>query len=553
LPSWGSGWDKYITDTAKQTTDSISQATQYTTDTVSSTLINLKSKTTPEKTKKIFLNCQRANGSIKLDKTISGQINISSDNLQSSIQTYGVSEKLKSIPKSVWETVLALRYLTITSQSQDQHKEQSEKAKKYLIEELRDEKLVDELLTTSDKIIIEHSVKKEKDDSVATVKSSTTTEKAKEIVSSQKEDGSLELSDTVSKELDVESNESLISSVRTYFVHDNKKLLDTALILSFLRKTTSTDSSPELKEKAEKAEKYLKNQLESDENVKELLEKTDTFVVEHATRKVIKEKVDQSVVELIQKTVTEEESIKVVETQNNDGSYKKISDQIIEKLGITTIENDSSSIRTTDERVKEFDTKVWNTFITIAYCNKVLGKWIVQIEKARAWLHAQIEDEKLENMILESCEKVFEEVSSKKKELSADKVTTNKVFLTIPLLSTLVIFFFLEYEEYDEMIEDIFTQINDRVKDIISQEYINEIDNQIKNLKPIKKLLLEYLVIQKNKRAIHIASLFENCNSFFKDLLKNENITYLIPFTITFAIVHLTVLRESINLEMVIL
>ncbi|RGB22422.1 hypothetical protein C1646_748520 [Rhizophagus diaphanus] len=40
------------------------------------------------------------------------------------------------------ETALSLRYLTIISQSQEQHEEQSEKAKKYLIDELKDEKLV---------------------------------------------------------------------------------------------------------------------------------------------------------------------------------------------------------------------------------------------------------------------------------------------------------------------------------------------------------------------------------------------------------------------------
>ncbi|PKY60785.1 hypothetical protein RhiirA4_484911, partial [Rhizophagus irregularis] len=224
---------------------------QYTADTVSSTLVNLKSKTTPETTKKIVEN-QKPDGSIKLDKTVSDQIIISSDKIQSSIQTY---------------------------------------AKKYLIEELRDEKLVEELLTTSEKIIVEQSVKKKEKDAVATVKSSTTTEKAIEIVSSQNKDGSLELPDTVSKELDVESNESLVSSIKYYFCNlrekspDNKKLLDAAITLSFLRKTSSTDTSLELKEKVAKAEKYLRTELGSDDKIEKLLKTTDTVVVEHATKK----------------------------------------------------------------------------------------------------------------------------------------------------------------------------------------------------------------------------------------------------------------------------
>ncbi|PKY53756.1 hypothetical protein RhiirA4_472141, partial [Rhizophagus irregularis] len=165
---------------------------KYKSEDVSATLTILQSTTTPETTKKIVEN-QKPDGSIKLVKPVSDQINISSDNIQSSIQTYGVSDKLKSVPKNVWETALLLRYLTITSQSQDQHKDQSNKAKKYLIEELKDEKLLEEILTTSEKIIVDQSVKKGKEDAI---KSSTTTEKAKEIVSSQKEDGSLELPDT---------------------------------------------------------------------------------------------------------------------------------------------------------------------------------------------------------------------------------------------------------------------------------------------------------------------------------------------------------------------
>ncbi|CAI2162257.1 14517_t:CDS:2, partial [Funneliformis geosporum] len=99
--------------------------------------------------------------------------------------------------------------------------------------------------------------------------------------------------------------------------------------------------------------------------------------------------------------------------------------------------------------------------------------------------------------------------------------------------------------------DDIFTTIKGRVKDIISQEIIDtEMDQQIKNLRLIKGLLLEYLVIQKDDRDILISNLVEKCNLFFESLLKNEKIFHLIPFTITFAIVHLTVLRESFKLKM---
>jgi hypothetical protein len=187
---------------------------------------------------------------------------------------------------------------------------------------------------------------------------------------------------------------------------------------------TVIDNQPDqYEEKSEKAEKYLKTELESEEKIKELLETTGTIVVEHANKKVIKEKADKLVVEEIQETITEEESIEVMEIQNNDGSFEKISDKITEKLGITTKEINLSIISNTDERVKKLDTKVLVTFLTLAYCNKVLckyqSKFKAQIEKARSWLHTQVNDEKLEKGLLEFCEKIIvEKVFDKKKEIS---------------------------------------------------------------------------------------------------------------------------------------
>ncbi|PKY37026.1 hypothetical protein RhiirB3_476379, partial [Rhizophagus irregularis] len=128
--------------------------------------------------------------------------------------------------------------------------------------------------------------------------------------------------------------------------------------------------------------------------------------------------------------VTEEEITKVIEIQNKEGSYEKISDKITEKLGEITTENISSSVHITDEHVKKFDTKVWNTFITIAYCNKVLRKQQSKVttpnEKALTWLHTQIKDEKLVKEVLESCEKlVVEKASNKKKESSWPSLSTS--------------------------------------------------------------------------------------------------------------------------------
>ncbi|CAI2202043.1 7881_t:CDS:1, partial [Funneliformis geosporum] len=140
----------------------------------------------------------------------SEHIDISSDELQKTVQSHGVSDKLKNISQSAWETALSLRYLTMTSSKDqaEQHKDNSEKAKQYLINELKDVNLVKELLTASDKIIIEQSVQKEYKDVVANVQQSTSIEKVHDIISNQKDDGSLQLTETIYKELEIDSTDS---------------------------------------------------------------------------------------------------------------------------------------------------------------------------------------------------------------------------------------------------------------------------------------------------------------------------------------------------------
>lgn len=134
----------------------------------------------------------------------------------------------------------------------------------------------------------------------------------------------------------------------------------------------------------------------------------------------------------------------------------------------------------------------------------------------------------------------------------SNKFIPNKIFLNVSLLSTLIFLFFVNHENNND---DIFVQIKDKVKDITCKEIVEtELNDWIRKFQPIKKLLLEYLVIQENDiKVIHITNLVEKCNLFFEEILKNEKIMHLIPFTVTFAIVHFTVLRESLKLQTVII
>ncbi|RGB24336.1 hypothetical protein C1646_504609 [Rhizophagus diaphanus] len=89
-------------------------------------------------------------------------------------------------------------------------------------------------------------------------------------LSCQRDDGSLQLSDTVSKKLKFESLVFHVASClesegnkvpMNQYLQYNKQLLHTAIILNFIKMTHILS---ELKEKHEKAVKYLRTELGSD-------------------------------------------------------------------------------------------------------------------------------------------------------------------------------------------------------------------------------------------------------------------------------------------------
>src|SRR5688572_7248668 len=101
------------------------------------------------------------------------------------------------------------------------------------------------------------------------------------------------------------------------------------------------------------------------------------------------------------------------------------------------------------------------------------------------------------------------EVSNKSNNL----IPPINILLNLSLLSTFVIsLFFVNDEEITEQNGDIFTQIKDKMKYLVSQEIVEtEIDKQIKDFRPIKELLLKYLVTQKDQRSILVKELVEKC------------------------------------------
>src|SRR6185295_5709534 len=143
----------------------------------------------------------------------------------------------------------------------------------------------------------------EKAAALIVVRSKTTPEKTKSIISTQKDNGCFELSENVIKELHVSTvpKTEVITTVQKYTT--NKKLKkpesstwwSTALTLSYLKNAASQHEG-EWKEKYDKAQKYLSEQIGDEKTKKELIDCTDKYVVDNITKKIIVEKKKTAVI-----------------------------------------------------------------------------------------------------------------------------------------------------------------------------------------------------------------------------------------------------------------
>ncbi|CAG8826116.1 13137_t:CDS:1, partial [Dentiscutata erythropus] len=157
------------------------------------------------------------------------------------------NKKLRS-PESEpwWKTALTLSYLKVAA---PHHKKLWEdkynKAREYLSKQIGDAAAEKELLDCADAYVIDNVTKKVEKDHKKTaalpiIQEAASPEKHKEIVSKQKDDGCIELDDSVCKELDA-PKEDIITTIRKKI--PNKKLqspefsssLETAINLSYLK------------------------------------------------------------------------------------------------------------------------------------------------------------------------------------------------------------------------------------------------------------------------------------------------------------------------------
>ncbi|CAG8522066.1 3594_t:CDS:2 [Dentiscutata erythropus] len=119
---------------------------------------------------------------------------------------------------------------------------------------------------------------------------SNSSEKYKEIISKQKEDGSIGLDDSVCNELDVPKKD-ILNTIKKNITNKKLKLpefslsFETAINLSYLKNVTSQHESV-WRDKYNKAREYLSKQIGDTDAEKELLECVDKYIVDKATDKV---------------------------------------------------------------------------------------------------------------------------------------------------------------------------------------------------------------------------------------------------------------------------
>ncbi|PKY63180.1 hypothetical protein RhiirA4_551424, partial [Rhizophagus irregularis] len=166
---------------------------------------------------------------------------------------------------------------TDTDNSSSAVSEKYKKAREYLSTQIGDKHLEEDIIKASSKVVIDKSSEKvaEASKKEALKEIQITPEITKTIVSTQKTDGSFEVSKEITDKLNSTSPESLVTSVITYTKNDKLKnvkpsVWQTVISMQYLKNTASQHEN-DWKDKYNKAEEYVRSQLGDDNLVKELL------------------------------------------------------------------------------------------------------------------------------------------------------------------------------------------------------------------------------------------------------------------------------------------
>ncbi|MBB5637081.1 hypothetical protein HDE68_002994 [Pedobacter cryoconitis] len=96
---------------------------------------------------------------------------------------------------------------------------------------------------------------------------------------------------------------------------------------------------------------------------------------------------------------------------------------------------------------------------------------------------------------------------------------------------------------------DIWAQISDNVSNVIKLAFLEfEMNRDGSELMAIKSDMISYVMAKnKTEQAMKLSILISKCTEMYFKLTKSKQKIELIPFTVTFSIIHLGILKERIN------
>ncbi|PKK62951.1 hypothetical protein RhiirC2_758974, partial [Rhizophagus irregularis] len=383
----------------------------------------------------------------------------------------------------------------------------------YLSSQIGDKQLEEDIIKASSKVVIDKSSEKvaEASKKEALKEIQITPEITKTIVSTQKTDGSFEVSKEITDKLNSTSPESLVTSVITYTKNDKLKnvkpsVWQTVISMQYLKNTASQHEN-DWKDKYNKAEEYVRSQLGDDNLVKELLVTSNKYVIDRVTRDIVKEKEERTL--QVRKSIFDEDTknttISVLKgeynvddvrsicsSQKNDGSitlHKSIKNQFNVSSTNRLITNVKSYI--SNQHLRSYDDSVFETALTIYILRYVLvehkGETQAAYERASSWLIKQLNNNKeLEKELFNACEQyVIEEGSRKIEHVIVEEIEKVKLEVSEDTRQTV-----LKYLQERSILDDahaIRTSQNDDGSftlhsSILEQFKISSIDEFVKGI-----------------------------------------------------------------------
>jgi hypothetical protein len=336
------------------------------------------------------------------------------------------------------------QYLKNTaSQHENDWKDKYNKAEEYVRSQLGDDNLVKELLETSNKYVIDRATRQlvkqteertlqvrksifddeTKNTTISILKEKYSHDNVRSICSSQKDDGSITLHDSIKNQLKVGSKNRLITNLKSY-IHNQRlraykdSVFETALTIYILRYVL-VEYKGETQTICERASSWLSQQLNNNKELeKELFDACEQYIIEEGSKGIehviveeiekvkleVSEETRKTVLEFLQSRSIIDDARVICTSQNSDGSFT-LHSSILEHLKISSIDEFVKGITryVGIKNLKTCDKSIWQTLFIITYFKNVLidyeSEWRNVCEKANKWVVSkQLSNEELEEL-----------------------------------------------------------------------------------------------------------------------------------------------------------